>query len=200
MKQKVILQILVVLLSLHAIMYMPLQTSILTLLGAFALYGLTHELLVPIFILFMSPLIVMSVRMYKNGYDGFQAKGVEAVSERVAGMQKVTPKPFQGPSGVLEMPGLEAFADVSDVSEDNGQPRSSVPASTKDKSRLQVVPEGSVANLGSVDSNPQANPVLITGQDSASVNTALVPDATELGNAAQPASSSGMTVGPSMSP
>ena len=197
MKQKMILQILLVLLSIHDIMYMPLQTSILTFLGAFALYGLTNELLVPVFILFMSPLIVLSVKMYKKGTEGFQQGKAEEISDRVKGMQTVVAPPASGPFGVLGMPNVENFQDVNNVSQVvDSAPAVSVPAFVKDKGRMLLVPENAVANSGSLDKNPQANPALITGHDTESVNTALVADATQLGNAAQPASAVGMSVGP----
>jgi hypothetical protein len=201
MKQKTVLQTLIAFLALYNLFFMPLQTSILTLIGAFALYGMTNELMVPAFILFISPLIVLSVKMYKKSGEGFQAKGAEAVSERVRGMQAAPqPKPSTGPAGVLEMVGIENFQDVSTTSVAPAESAVSVPAFVKDKGRMLVVPESSVANIGSVDRNPQANPALITGEDESSVNTALVPEATKLGNANQPASAASMSVGPSQAP
>ena len=203
MKQKMILQILLVLLAIHDVMYMPLQTSMLTLLGAFALYGITHELLVPVFILFISPLIVMSVKIYKKNMEGFQAKDATSVSDRVKDLNKVPRTKVENLMGVMETSWLENFQDVSTVSgsqDSEGAPSTSVPAFVKDKGRLLVVPETTVSNPGSVDTNPTQNPVLITGEDPASVNTALAHEATQLGNAAQPASASGMSVGPSLSP
>lgn len=201
MKQKAVLQTLIAFLALYNLFFMPLQTSILTLIGAFALYGLTNQLLVPAFILFISPLIVLSVKMYKKNGEGFQAKGAAAVSERVRGMQVAPqPKPSTGPTGVLEMAGIENFQDVSTTSVSPAESAVSVPAFVKDKGRMLVVPESSIANVGSVDRNPQANPALITGEDSSSVDTALVSEATKLGNANQPASAAAMSVGPSQMP
>lgn len=200
MKQKMILQILLVLLAIHNIMYMPLQTSILTLLGAFALYGLTGELLVPVFILFISPLIVLSVKMYKKSCEGFQVKDATSISERVVNLDKAPREKLNAPTGVMEMSWLENFEDVNATTEKEGAPAVSVPAFVKEKGRLLVVPESHVSNLGSVDTNPKAQHALITGEDPASVNTALAHEATELGNAAQPASARGTSVGPSLSP
>ena len=67
-KQKGLL-LLVVLLSIYNMLYMPTQTSILTLVGSAVLYGLTRDLMVPIFVLFVAPLIVFSVKMYKEGFQ-----------------------------------------------------------------------------------------------------------------------------------
>lgn len=193
MKQKQILQILLVVLAIHDIMYMPLQTSIITLIGALALYGMTGELMVPVFILFISPLIVLSVKMYKSSCtDGFQTKGdAEEVSERLRGMQKPAPV-VEGPSGVTA-PHLETFEDVGT----NTPAVSSVStpgSATAPAKRLFVETGKPVQSNGSVESNPRAT-ALVTGPDTTAVSTALVHNTTQMGAATQPASAPSTTTG-----
>jgi hypothetical protein len=205
MKQTVVLQILLVVLVLHDFMYMPLETSMLTFLGAFALYGLTGQLFVPVLVLFLAPLIVMSVKLYKQS-EGFAGspKTAEDVSERVKGLKKHEEKHADGPTGVLENPEIENFQTL-DASGNNAPGNHtadassvSVPSYVQGKGRLLVVPEQSVAPANSVDRNPQANPALITGPDSSSVNAALSPDATQLPHALSGSDANSMSVGPTL--
>ena len=193
MKQKQILQILLVLLAIHDIMYMPLQTSIITLIGALALYGMTGELMVPVFILFISPLIVLSVKMYKTAStDGFQTKGgAEEISERVRGMQKPAPV-VEGPSGVTA-PHLETFEDVS-ANTPTVSSVSTPGSATAPPKRLFVEAGKPVQTTSSLESNPRAT-ALVSGPDTTAVSTALVHNATQMGAATQPASAPSTTTG-----
>jgi len=196
-----------VLLVLHDFMYMPLETSMLTFLGAFALYGLTGELIVPVLVLFFSPLIVMSVKLYKQS-EGFAGspKTAEDVSERVKGLtaKKHEEKHAEGPTGVLENPEIENFQTL-DASGNNAPGNHtadassvSVPSYVQGKGRLLVVPENSVAPANSVDRPPKENPALITGADSGSIHTALTPDATQLPHARSGSDAHSMSVGPTL--
>ena len=205
MKQTVVLQILLVVLVLHNFMYMPMEAAILTFIAAFVLYGLTGELLVPVLVLFFSPLIVMSVKLYQQS-EGFAGspKSAEDVSERVKGLKKDVKKDEDSPSGVLENPEIENFQTL-DASGNNSPGNHtadassvSVPSYVQGKGRLLVVPEHSVAPANSVDRNPQANPALITGPDSSSVNAALTPDATQLPPAPSGSDTQSMSVGPTL--
>lgn len=202
MKQNIILQILAVLLVLHDFLYMPLETSMLTFLGALALYGITGQLLVPVLVLFIAPLLVMSVKLYKQK-DGFSSSKAEEVSERVKGMtsKKNTDALTEAhmPSGVLENASIENFQMVDangahmNTNSTIAPSTNSVPGNAQENARFLVVPENSMPPTNSLDKNPVENPALITGPDSSSVMAALVPDATNLA----PATAPSMTVGPS---
>jgi hypothetical protein len=171
-KQKGIL-ILVVLLSIYNMLYMPTQTSILTLVGSAVLYGLTRNLMVPAFVLFVAPLIVFSVKMYK---EGFQNPVVPKVITAT-----VTPVPTAAVAAVPTTP----------VQEENA---GSTPAPVTNMSTRLVVADAQDTSMGSVDVNPKPQRALITGADTSSVKTAL---ARELPTANQEAVTQSVTVGPS---
>ena len=166
-KQKGIL-ILVVLLSIYNMLYMPTQTSILTLVGSAVLYGLTRNLMVPAFVLFVAPLIVFSVKMYKEGFQN-----------------PVVPKVL-----TAAVPTVPTVSSVPVQEEKAG----SMPAPVTNMSNRLVVADAQDTSMGSVDVNPKPQRALITGADTSSVKTAL---ARELPTANQEAVTQSVTVGPS---
>lgn len=176
MKQKVILQILAALLSIYNFMYMPLQTSSITLLGALALYGLTNELLIPVFVLFISPLIVFSVKAYKSYSEGFQSVTQQSITDRIESMKKKA-------DGFQDTPAVDAGSDSV-----------SVPAFVSQMGNRIVIPNSHDTPMESVDVKPKTQRALITGADTQSVNAAL---ASDLGDTDQQAVVSSMSVGPS---
>ena len=203
MKQSIILQIVVVLLVLHDFFYLQFSPFILTIAAAAAAYGMTGSLVIPAGILFASPIIYMLLKLMK--IDHFQdGAGAAAVSERVKNIAVKTPSTTAYDAsgvvttGVLGSANVENFQtmDVSGGEVPGGMPGVSVPAYVREKGRLLVVPETSMARLESVDSNPRPSPALITGEDGMSVNTALTPDATQLPEADQQAVTASMSAGP----
>jgi hypothetical protein len=186
MKQNMILQILAILLVLHDYLYMPVETSMLTFLAALAMYGVTGKLLVPVVVLFVAPLILVAMKMYKQK-DGFTATKAEEVSERV--------KSIKSNPGHHDVKGVEGVMENFETIDGSGSP---VPDYVMENGRFLVVPEHSMPPTNSVDRHPLENPTLITGSDASSVNTALVPDATKLAPAtSSPATAPSMMVGPS---
>ena len=165
-KQKRIL-ILVVLLSIYNMVYMPTQTSILTLVGSAVLYGLTRNLMVPAFVLLVAPLIVFSVKMYKEGFQNPVVSTTQTV-----------------PTGVTQLK-------TAPVQEEEA---GSTPAPVTKMSNRLVATDAHDTPMGSVEVNPKSQRALITGADTSSVNTAL---ASELSNANQQAVVSSVGVGPS---
>jgi hypothetical protein len=157
-------------------LYMPTQTSILTLVGSAVLYGLTRNLMVPAFVLFVAPLIVFSVKMYK---EGFQNPVVPKVITAT-----VTPVPTAAVAAVAAVP-------TTPVQEENA---GSTPAPVTNMSNRLVVADAQDTSMGSVDVNPKPQRALITGADTSSVKTAL---ARELPTANQEAVTQSVTVGPS---
>ncbi len=205
MKHSVILQIVVILLVLHNFFYLPFSPFILALAAAVAAYGMTNSLVIPAGILFAAPIILMVLRLMKKT-DNFQNVGVgaAAVSERI---KEVARKPVSSTAydasgseitGVLGSASIEHFQNIDasggDVPE--GMPGVSIPAYVREKGRMIVVPESSMARMESVDSNPRPSPALITGEDDNSVNTALIADATQLPDANQRAVTASMAAGP----
>lgn len=211
MKQNIILQIVVILLVLHDFFYLQFSPFILTAAAATAAYGMTGSLVIPAIILFASPIIYMLLKLMK--LDHFQngsastgtGTGAAAVSERVKNMAVKTPSSTAydavGPvtTGVLGPMGntsVENFQTVDASGGEIGMSGVSIPAYVREKGRMLVVPETSMARLESVDSNPRPSPALITGEDGMSVNTALTPDATQLPEADQQAVTASMPAGP----
>lgn len=205
MKQSVILQIVVILLVLHDFFYLPFSPFILTAAAAVAAYGMTGSLVIPGGILFASPILYMLLKIMK--IDNFQNGGAEAVSERVKSIAVETPSStahdvsgsiVTGVLGPMGSASVENFqtTDVSGSAPPGGMSGVSIPAYVRDKGRLLVVPETSMARMESVDTNPRPSPALITGEDEMSVDTALVPDATKLPDADQQAVTASMPVGP----
>ena len=211
MKQSVILQIVVVLLVLHDFFYLPFSPFILTLAAAAAAYGMMNSLVIPAAILFAAPIIHMLLKLMKKT-DHFQDKGAAAVAERLKGIaQKTAPSTAYDASGalttgVLGSPLIEHFQTVDASGAElpegmpngmpEGMPGVSIPAYVREKGRMIVVPETSMARLESVDSNPRPSPALIMGEDGASVGTALASDATQLPEADQQAVTASMAAGP----
>ena len=196
MTQGVILPIVVALLVIHDLYYMPLTAFIITAIVAAALYGITRSLLLPAAVLFIAPIIQMIIQIMKMT-EMFQ--GAMAVSERVKEMKaaKVVSKPAST-TGVLASANIENFqsVDASGSEAPTGLSGVSVPAYVREKGRMIVIPEHSMARLESFDSNPRPSPALIMGKDDESVGTALKQDATQLSDADQKASAPSMSAGP----
>jgi hypothetical protein len=129
--------------------------------------------MVPAFVLFVAPLIVFSVKMYK---EGFQNPVVPKVITAA-----VTPVPTAAVAAVPTTP----------VQEENA---GSTPAPVTNMSNRLVVADAQDTSMGSVDVNPKPQRALITGADTSSVKTAL---ARELPTANQEAVTQSVTVGPS---
>ena len=202
----VILQIVVILLVLHNFFYLPFSPFVLTIAAAAAAYGVTKSLIIPSVILFLAPIVKMVLVIMKTT-DNFQNVGAEAVSDRVKNMAIKTPSNTAydasgnmttGVLGLMGSSSVENFQaiDASGGEAPTGMPGVSIPAYVREKGRLLVVPETSMARLESVDSNPRPSPALITGEDGMSVNTALTPDATQLPDADQQAVTESMPAGP----
>ena len=202
----VILQIVVVLLVLHDFFYLPFSPFILTLAAAGVSYGVTKSLVIPAVILFLAPIIKMVLVIMKK-VDNFQNVGAEAVSERLKNIAIKTPSNTAydasgnvttGVLGLMGSSSVENFQaiDASGGEAPTGMSGVSIPAYVREKGRLLVIPETSMARLESVDSNPRPSPALITGEDGMSVNTALTPDATQLPDADQKAVTASMPAGP----
>jgi hypothetical protein len=196
MTQGVILPIVVALLVIHDLYYMPLTAFIITAIVAAALYGITRSLLLPAAVLFIAPIIQMLLQIMKKT-EKFQ--GAIAVSERVKEMKaaKVVAKP-PSTTGVLASANIENFqsVDASGSEAPTGLSGVSVPAYVREKGRMIVIPEHSMARLESFDNNPRPSPALIMGEDDDSVGTALKQDATQLSAADQKASAQSMSTGP----
>ena len=207
MKQSVILQIVAVLLVLHNFFYLPFSPFVLTIAAAAAAYGMTGSLVIPDIILFAAPIIFMLLKLLK--VDGFQSGGAVAVSDRLKGIANKMPSSSAHDvsgvvtTGVLGSMGSSSVENFQTMDVSGGEPPAglsgvSVPAYVRERGRLIVVPETSMARLESVDTNPRPSPALITGEDGMSVNTALTPDATQLPDADQQAVTASMAVGPNV--
>jgi hypothetical protein len=206
MKQSVILQIVAVLLVLHDFFYLPFSPFVLTIAAAAAAYGMTGSLVIPDVILFAAPIIFMLLKLMK--ISGFQnGSGAVAVSDRVKGIANKMPSSSAHDvsgvvtTGVLGSMGSSSVENFQTMDVSGGEPPAglsgvSIPAYVREKGRLLVVPETSMARLESVDTNPRPSPALITGEDGMSVNAALTPDATQLPDADQQAVTASMQVGP----
>lgn len=207
MKQSLILQIVAVLLVLHNFFYLPFSPFVLTIAAAAAAYGMTGSLVIPDIILFAAPVIFMLLKLLK--VDGFQngSGGAVAVSDRLKGIANKMPSSSAHDvsgvvtTGVLGSMGSSSVENFQTMDVSGGEPPAglsgvSVPAYVRERGRLIVVPETSMARLESVDTNPRPSPALITGEDGMSVNTALTPDATQLPDADQQAMTASMQVGP----
>jgi hypothetical protein len=205
MKQSVILQIVAVLLVLHNFFYLPFSPFVLTIAAAAAAYGMTGSLVIPDIILFAAPIIFMLLKLLK--VDGFQSGGAVAVSDRLKGIANKMPSSSAHDvsgvvtTGVLGSMGSSSVENFQTMDVSGGEPPAglsgvSVPAYVRERGRLIVVPETSMARLESVDTNPRPSPALITGEDGMSVNTALTPDATQLPDADQQAVTASMQTGP----
>jgi len=207
MKQSVILQIVAVLLVLHNFFYLPFPPFVLTIAAAAAAYGMTGSLVIPDIILFAAPIIFMLLKLLK--VDGFQSGGAVAVSDRLKGIANKMPSSSAHDvsgvvtTGVLGSMGSSSVENFQTMDVSGGEPPAglsgvSIPAYVREKGRLLVVPETSMARLESVDTNPRPSPALITGEDGMSVNAALTPDATQLPDADQQAVTASMAVGPNV--
>jgi hypothetical protein len=205
MKQSVILQIVAVLLVLHNFFYLPFSPFVLTIAAAAAAYGMTGSLVIPAIILFAAPIIFMLLKLLK--VDGFQSGGAVAVSDRLKGIANKMPSSSAHDvsgvvtTGVLGSMGSSSVENFQTMDVSGGEPPAglsgvSIPAYVREKGRLLVVPETSMARLESVDTNPRPSPALITGEDGMSVNTALTSDATQLPDADQQAVTASMQTGP----
>jgi hypothetical protein len=206
MKQSLILQIVAVLLVLHDFFYLPFSPFVLTIAAAAAAYGMTGSLVIPDVILFAAPIIFMLLKLMK--ISGFQSgSGAVAVSDRVKGIANKMPSSSAHDvsgivtTGVLGFMGSSSVENFQTMDVSGGEPPAglsgvTVPAYVREKGRLLVVPETSMARLESVDTNPRPSPALITGEDGMSVNAALTPDATQLPDADQQAVTASMQVGP----
>jgi len=205
MKQSVILQIVAVLLVLHNFFYLPFSPFVLTIAAAAAAYGMTGSLVIPDIILFAAPIIFMLLKLLK--VDGFQSGGAVAVSDRLKGIANKMPSSSAHDvsgvvtTGVLGSMGSSSVENFQTMDVSGGEPPAglsgvSVPAYVRERGRLIVVPETSMARLESVDTNPRPSPALITGEDDMSVNTALTSDATQLPDADQQAVTASMQTGP----
>lgn len=206
MKQSLILQIVAVLLVLHDFFYLPFSPFVLTIAAAAAAYGMTGSLVIPDVILFAAPIIFMLLKLMK--ISGFQSgSGAVAVSDRVKGIANKMPSSSADDvsgvvtTGVLGFMGSSSVENFQTMDVSGGEPPAglsgvTVPAYVREKGRLLVVPETSMARLESVDTNPRPSPALITGEDGMSVNTALTPDATQLPDAEQRAVTASVQVGP----
>jgi len=180
MKQNMFLPVLTALVAFYNFLYLPLQISVLSLLAAFALYGITNNLVVSMVILVATPLLVLTSRLYKQNMDGFKdgEHSAASVSERVKGLKKVVHTEEKVPSGTLESPEIENFQNVTLEAQapvDTGS-AVSVPAYVKEKGRMLVIPEQAVPKMDSVEKDPKANPVVAV-HDVDSINTALSPEA-----------------------
>lgn len=198
MTQGVILPIVVALLVIHDFYHLPIIPFIITLIVAAVLYGMTNSLLLPAAVLFIAPIIKMIFEiMNTRKTEKFQ--GAQAVSDRVKEMKaaKVMSKPAST-TGVLASSNLENFqnVDASGSEAPTGLSGVSVPAYVREKGRMIVIPEHSMARLESIDTNPRPSPALIMGEDDESVGTALKQDATQLSAADQKASAQSMSSGP----
>jgi hypothetical protein len=212
MKQSVILQIVVLLLSLHDFFYLPLSPFLMTLAAAVAAYGITNSLVIPAIILFAAPILKMvlqQMNQHLKTKDAFQDVGAVAVSDRVKQIAQKMPSTTaydasgSEVTGVLGSATLENFqaADLSGGEVPTamaGLAGVSVPAYVREKGRMIVVPEYSVAPSGSIDTNPRPSRALITGEDAGSVGTALVSDATHLPESEEPAVRAASAVGAGM--
>ena len=180
MKQNMFLPVLTALVAFYNFLYLPLQISVLSLLAAFALYGITNNLVVSMVILVATPLLVLTTRLYKQNMDGFKdgEHSAASVSERVKGLKKVVHTEEKVPSGTLESPEIENFQNVTLEAQapvDTGS-AVSVPAYVKEKGHMLVIPEQAVPKMDSVEKDPKANPVVAV-HDVDSINTALSPEA-----------------------
>lgn len=180
MKQNMFLPVLTALVVFYNFLYLPMQISVLSLLAAFALYGITNNLVVSMVILVATPLLVLTTRLYKQNMDGFKdgEHSAASVSERVKGLKKVVHTEEKVPSGTLESPEIENFQNVTLEAQapvDTGS-AVSVPAYVKEKGRMLVIPEQAVPKMDSVEKDPKANPVVAV-HDVDSINTALSPEA-----------------------
>jgi len=207
MKQSLILQIVAVLLVLHDFFYLPFSPFVLTIAAAAAAYGVTGSLVIPDIILFAAPIIFMLLKLMK--ISGFQngSGGAVAVSDRLKGIANKMPSSSAHDvsavvtTGVLGSMGSSSVENFQTMDVSGGEPPAglsgvSIPAYVREKGRLLVVPETSMARLESVDTNPRPSPALITGEDGMSVDTALTPDATQLPDANQQAVTASMQTGP----
>jgi len=207
MKQSLILQIVAVLLVLHDFFYLPFSPFVLTIAAAAAAYGVTGSLVIPDIILFAAPIIFMLLKLMK--ISGFQngSGGAVAVSDRLKGIANKMPASSAHDvsavvtTGVLGSMGSSSVENFQTMDVSGGEPPAglsgvSIPAYVREKGRLLVVPETSMARLESVDTNPRPSPALITGEDGMSVDTALTPDATQLPDANQQAVTASMQTGP----
>jgi hypothetical protein len=109
------LPVLTALVVFYNFLYLPMQISVLSLLAAFALYGLTNNLVVSMIILVATPLLVLTTRLYKQNMDGFAnaEHSAASVSERVKGLKKASHTEAKVPSGTLESPEIENFQNIS---------------------------------------------------------------------------------------
>ena len=180
MKQNMFLPVLTALVVFYNFLYLPMQISVLSLLAAFTLYGLTSNLVVSLIILVATPLLVLTTRLYKQNMEGFAPAehSAASVSERVKGLKKAAHTEAKVPNGTLESPEIENFQNVSSEEHapvDTGS-AVSVPAYVKEKGRMLVIPEQAVPKMDSVERDPKANPVVAT-HDADSIHTALSPEA-----------------------
>uniref|UniRef100_A0A6C0BAP0 Uncharacterized protein n=1 Tax=viral metagenome TaxID=1070528 RepID=A0A6C0BAP0_9ZZZZ len=176
MKQNMFLPVLTALVVFYNFLYLPMQISVLSLLAAFALYGLTNNLVVSMIILVATPLLVLTTRLYKQNMDGFAnaEHSAASVSERVKEIKKASHTEAKVPSGTLESPEIENFQNISSEEKapvDTGS-AVSVPAYVKEKGRMLVIPEQAVPKMDSVERDPKANPVVAV-HDADSIQTAL---------------------------
>jgi hypothetical protein len=178
-------------LVLYNLFVLPLTTSLLSFGIGLIAYSITKSLILVLVILAIAPLLILSERVHVERFADTTDDATK-ISERVKAMKeqgKVVP---QETTGVLESQEVANFQDINAPSTDvSGAPATpdSIPAFVREKGRLLLVPEHSVERLENKEVNPREQRVLQNGEDTEGVNTALVPDATQLPEPATAAAS-----------
>lgn len=172
-------------LVLYNLFVLPFTTTLLSLGISLIAYSLTKSLVLVIVILAVAPLLILSERASVERFADTTDNATK-ISERVKAMKLV--RETQETTGTLESTEIANFQDVNDVSGSTPVP-DSVPAFVKEQGRLLLVPEFSVERLENRESKLREERVLQNGEDTQSVNTALVSDAATLPDASTKAAS-----------
>ncbi len=178
-------------LVLYNLFVLPLTTSLLSFGIGLIAYSITKSLVLVLVILAIAPLLILTERARVERFADTTDDAAK-ISERVKAMKEQGKAVPQETTGVLETQEIANFQDINAPSTDvSGLPATpdSIPAFVREKGRLLLVPEQSVERLENKEVNPREQRVLQNGEDTEGVNTALVPDATQLPEPATAAAS-----------
>ena len=178
-------------LVLYNLFVLPLTTSLLSFGIGLIAYSITKSLVLVLVILAIAPLLILTERARVERFADTTDDAAK-ISERVKAMKEQGKAVPQETTGVLESQEIANFQDINAPSTDvSGVPATpdSIPAFVREKGRLLLVPEQSVERLENKEVNPREQRVLQNGEDTEGVNTALVPDATQLPEPATAAAS-----------
>ncbi len=178
-------------LVLYNLFVLPLTTSLLSFGIGLIAYSITKSLVLVLVILAIAPLLILTERARVERFADTTDDAAK-ISERVKAMKEQGKAVPQETTGVLETQEIANFQDINAPSTDvSGVPATpdSIPAFVREKGRLLLVPEQSVERLENKEVNPREQRVLQNGEDTEGVNTALVPDATQLPEPATAAAS-----------